>query len=328
MNPSVTDGTPLTHFVERLADENPGARRAVRIDSLMLNVGLRCNLACTHCHQSSSPSRTESMTHATMLEALRLAAILRPGLLDITGGEPTLWHHLCELISTATARNIPVRVRTNLVALTHPTREALVPFFAENGVAILGSLPGVTAREIAEQRGDTFDASIAVLRTLAQFGYGSGNPRLVLDLAYNPPLGESQRPQTVLAEEFHRALEPLGVRFDKLLVIANVPAGRFAERLKSSGDYSAELDRLAGAFNPGVLGELACRCSVEVAWDGSLVDCDFNLGAGMRVVDGPRTLAEAFALADAGSDVDSAIAGRRIAFGPHCFACAAGSGSG
>lgn len=329
MNPSATEGCiPHAHFVERLASANPGARRAVCIDTLMLNVGLRCNLECVHCHQSSSPLRTESMTRETMLEALQLAAMLHPGRLDITGGEPTLWPHLRELISAATAHDIPVRVRTNLVALADPARAALAPFFAENDVAILASLPGVSARAVAEQRGGIFDETISVLRALAALGYGSGDPRLVLDLAYNPPLGTSPRPQALLAEEFRLALEPLGVRFDELLVIANVPAGRFAERLLSSGDYSAELDRLAGAFNPDVLGELACRCGVEVAWDGSLVDCDFNLGAGLRVVDGPRTLAEALALADAGADVLHAIAGRRIAFGPHCFACAAGSGSG
>ncbi len=316
---------PPTRFAERIRTARPEASFAVRVDTLMLNVGLRCDLACAHCHQSSSPERSEVMARETMLDALRMAEILHPSLIDVTGGEPSLWPLLPELVEAVRELGVNVRVRTNLVALTRPDCAHLPALFAKSGVSILGSLPGMNAREVAEQRGTAFDRSLTALRTLADLGYADGDPALTLDIAYNPPLGELSRSEAALAEEFRAALSPLGVRFDSLRVIANVPAGRYARRLRESGAYDAELTRLAGAFNADVLGGLACRHGIEVAWDGTLSDCDFNLGAGIRVTDGPRTLAEALAL---GNSLAATLSARRIAFGPHCYACTTGAGSG
>jgi radical SAM/Cys-rich protein len=314
-------------FLRRAEMACGGPVRAVSVDTLMVNVGLRCDIACAHCHQSSSPERTESMPRDTMLEALRLADIVRPTLFDITGGEPALWSHIRELVSRARAAGHVVRVRTNLVALARPECSDLPAFFAENGTAIFASLPGKDADEVAAQRGAVFDTSLDVLRTLAQLGYGRGDG-LTLDIAYNPPAGQLPRSEKELAEEFRDKLAPLGVRFDRLRAIANVPVGRVASRLCTTGEYRAEIVRLARAFNPDVLGDLACRHGIEIAWDGALFDCDFNVGAGLPVVDGPRCLEEVLALADDGADVRAVLAGRRVALAAHCFACTVGAGSG
>ncbi len=314
-------------FSERVELTCPIAARATRIDSLMLNVGLRCDLSCAHCHQASSPHRAETMPRQTMLDSLSLAELLKPSLLDITGGEPTLWEHLPELIENASATGLRVRVRTNLVALAHPDRSRLMALFAKHHVEVLASLHDMTPHLIAGEPSDRLKASLGVLRSLGELGYGSESGP-TLELAYNPPLGELPRPESELAEEFRDVLTPLGIRFNAIRVIANVPAGRYAEHLRKNGGYRTEIDRLAEAFNPAVLGDLGCRYGVELAWDGTFADCDFNLGAGLRVIDGPRTVAEALALAEAGTDVRAATASRRIAFGPHCFACATGAGSG
>ncbi len=315
-------------FAQRVGRADPAAASALSVETLMINVGLRCDMACAHCHQSSSPDRSESMSRETMLDSMRLADVLRPTLLDVTGGEPTLWEHLPEMVLLARAAGHPVRVRTNLVALSRPRSEGLPALLARNGVSLLASLPGVSAADVYEQRGNVFAPSLEVLRRLATLGYADGDPALRLDLAYNPPLGDLSRPTLEIAREFRRALEPLGVRFNDLLVIANVPTGRFARRLKSRGEYDAHLRRLGDAFNPDILGELSCRHGIEIVWDGSFSDCDFNLGAGLRVIDGPRDLTDALELVDSGHDVRAVLATRRIAFGPHCFACTVGAGSG
>jgi len=315
-------------FTQRVERADPAAVSAVSIETLMINIGLRCDMACAHCHQSSSPNRLESMSRETMLNSMRLADVLCPTLLDITGGEPTLWKHLPEMVMIARASGHPVRVRTNLVALSRTPGMELPALLAKQRVSLLASLPGVSAAEVSEQRGNAFAPSLDALRMLTTLGFAGGDPSLRLDLAYNPPLGDLPRPTREIAQEFRRALEPLGVRFNDLLVIANVPTGRFAQHLRSRGEYDAHLGRLDEAFNPAILGELSCRHGIEIAWDGGFSDCDFNLGAGLRVIDGPRDLTDALRLADSGNDVSAALSKRRIAFGPHCFACTVGAGSG
>jgi radical SAM/Cys-rich protein len=299
----------------------PSAARPEQLDWLMLNVGLRCDLACTHCHLGCSPARTEVMSRETMLDSLRLAEQTRPALIDITGGEPELFAHLRELISRARAAGFAVRVRTNLVALAAPDASDLPAFFAEQGVSLLASLPATSAAEMVEQRGSesVWHTSIEVLRRLSEIGFGGGH--LVLEIAYNPPLGEIARSQPDVEREFRAALEPQGVRFDKLLSLPNVPVGRYGRLLRANDSYAEYLALLSEAFNPAVTPALECRHGLEIAWDGTLWDCDFNLGAGVRPAAGPLTVTEALADPDA-------LAQRRIGFGPHCFACTVGAGFG
>ena len=59
-------------FLSQLALADSGAIQAASLGTIMLNVTLRCDLACAHCHQSCSPSRTEEMSRETMLSALEL----------------------------------------------------------------------------------------------------------------------------------------------------------------------------------------------------------------------------------------------------------------
>ena len=112
-------------------------------------------------------------------------------MLDITGGEPELYPHLRELISLARGAGLAVRVRTNLVALAAPEAAGLAAYFADHGVALLASLPGVSATQTVEQRGSeaVWRTSVEVLLKLSELGYGTGDS-LALEIAYNPPLGQ------------------------------------------------------------------------------------------------------------------------------------------
>lgn len=316
-------------FVSRLERADRDALRAASLDSLMLNVTLRCDMACAHCHHSCSPSRTEDMSADTLRDALDLLRIIRPALLDITGGEPTLWPLLPELVESASETGVAIRVRTNLGALARPENAELPDLFARLGVSLLASLPGTSANAVAAQRGSSaFGASIEALRNLANFGYGAGEG-LTLDLAYNPPLGERSASESTLTEEFRAALQPHGVRFDSLVAIANVPVGQFARRLKAVNRLDSYVAGLAADFNDGIAGAIACRSGLVVGWDGTLSDCDFNLAAGIGLTGGPATLRELLAgiRADAHAFALEAIRDREIAFATHCFACTAGAGS-
>jgi hypothetical protein len=338
-------------FAERVLRVSADADRPERIESLMLNVGLRCDAACAHCHHACTAERTELMSRDTMLGAITLAEMLRPDLVDITGGEPEEYAALPELVTRMREAGLAVRVRTNLVALARPEHAELPELFADLGVQVLASLPGTSAAAIEAQRGSAWwESALAVLQRLTRLGYGAGDAgerggagsddgggadsdgglggessarRLILDLAYNPESGEIARPQAELAREFREVLTPLGVRFDSLLAIGNVPVGRMRTQLRVDDRYAEYVAHLADEFNPDVVDALGCRHGIEVAWDGTLWDCDFNLAARTRPAAGPLTLAELLGAAD----LDALLTTRRIGFGPHCYACTAAAGS-
>src|SRR3712207_6964407 len=55
------------------------------VQTVQVNIGLRCNLACHHCHVESSPKRTEEMDWPTMQLVLAAARTAGAGSLDVTG---------------------------------------------------------------------------------------------------------------------------------------------------------------------------------------------------------------------------------------------------
>lgn len=309
-------------FTSRLHAAEPAAGRAERIDWLMLNVGLRCDVACAHCHQSCGPQRTESMSRETMEHALALAEALLPETIDVTGGAPEVWPLLPELIERAKPLAPEVRVRTNLQSLA--AAPALAELYARHRVTILASLPGTTAAEVAPQRGATaFERSLGALRELMELGYGMrGGPRL--EIAYNPPVGSLPADEAALTARFSELLARLSPVAEQpsvgVLAITNVPLGRAREALERNGGADAYIHRLADRFDAANALRLACRHGIEVGFDGRLYDCDFNLAAGLPTADGPTTVAEALLDPDA-------VARRTLAFGRHCFACTAASGS-
>lgn len=315
---------PIPTFHDRASTAFSQAAVPQHLDTLMLNVGLRCEAACPHCHHACSPQRTETMSPDTMSACLDLADRLRPALVDVTGGEPELWPELPALLAALRHLRIPARVRTNLVALTRPAAAALPLLLADTRTGILASLPGLTAEDVGRQRGAAaWTTSLRALSRLNGLGYGSaqGDSDLRLDIAYNPPLGQSPPDQEDLEGRFRDALASHEVVFDRLLVIANVPIGRFGDQLRTQGTLRPYLTGLVSTFNADVVPALACRHGLEVAWDGSLWDCDFNLAAGHAPAAGPRRVEDLLA------DPDS-LEARRIGFGPHCYACTAGTGSG
>ncbi len=304
----------------RIAHADPDALRAARVDTVMLNVGLRCDLTCTHCHHECGPDRTESMPVDVALSALRFAEMTGAQLIDLTGGAPELWEPLRNIVAEARGRGLRVRMRTNLVSLGNAS-EPLAEFLLASGVTLLASMPGATDEEVTLQRGEgVFDSSVAILRHLNSIGYGSATGPS-LELAHNPREIACPGQRSVVETEMRRALAEHDVSFTSLIEIANMPLGRLGAELRRTGRYHSYLHRLANAFNAETTAGLECRHGVEVAWDGRLADCDFNLAAGQGVVDGPRTITEAL-------EDPAAVVSRSIAYRPHCFACTAGGGSG
>ena len=156
------------------------------------------------------------------------------------------------------------------------------------------------------------------MRVLNAHGYGVGDG-LALDIAHNPPGMELPEDQGSLEARFRTELAlRFGVSFDRLVASTNVPVGRFRARLRAARAEAAYLEALRCAFNPDAVPLISCRDQAVVAWDGTLWDCDYNLGAGLRPTPGTARKV---------TELDGSFASRRIAFGPHCFACTAAAGS-
>ena len=286
--------------------------------TLQVNVGRRCDLACHHCHVEAGPKRREALGERLAERVLALLA-RSPALdtLDLTGGAPELNPHFRALVRGARALGRRVIDRCNLTILFEPGQEDTAEFLAREGVDVVASLPCYTASNVDAQRGKrVYERSIEALRRLNALGYGAG---LRLDLVYNPLGASLPPPQARLESDYRRELGALGIRFDRLLTLANMPIRRFARELARRGESEAYLSLLVNHFNPGTLDALMCRSTLSVAFDGTLYDCDFNQALELPL-GGRRT--SLFELEEV-----EALEQRPIATASHCFGCSAGAGS-
>ena len=292
---------------------------ACRIDTIQANIGLACNLACHHCHVESSPKRTEAMTWETMERVLDVAESSGASVLDITGGAPEMHPHFRSMVQAARDRKLDVIVRTNLTILLEAAYADLPPWLAERRVRLIASLPCYLPTNVDRQRGwHVFQGSIDAIKELNAVGFGIDDATR-LDLVYNP-LGAALPPDAEALEATyqHELLERYGIRFHRLLVLANVPIGRFARDLERQGAAARYLSLLQDHFNPATIDRLMCRHQLHVGWDGTLYDCDFHFAAGEPVLETPSNIHEL--------DIDSFVR-RPIRTALYCFACTAGQGS-
>jgi radical SAM/Cys-rich protein len=302
-----------------LRSDFPPVRRAP-LETLQVNLGYRCNQSCQHCHVNAGPARTELMDRETV--DCVLAVLDKTGLrtLDLTGGAPELNPHFRDLVREARALGVHVIDRCNLTVLLEPGQEDLAQFLAAQRVEICASLPCYLEDNVETQRGKgVYGASIRVLRALNALGYGDD---LVLNLVYNPVGPALPPPQHALEAEYRRELAArFGIRFNRLLTLANMPISRFGAVLLAQGQYVAYMRLLRDNFSEPNMETLMCRRLLSVDWRGYLYDCDFNqmldLPLPGRV--GRRHISELLAAPD--------LAGERVATGEHCYGCTAGQGS-
>lgn len=293
--------------------------RGRSIETVQANIGLRCNLACRHCHVESSPKREEQMAWEAMRAVLDVAARAGARTLDITGGAPEMHPDFRKFVDMALDANLRVMVRTNLTIMLQPEYEDCPDWCAERGVHLVASLPCYLPTNVDRQRGrHVYQDSIEVIRGLNRVGYARDCDKR-LDLVYNPLGASLPPPQDPLEEAYREALsKEHDIRFDQLYTITNIPIGRFLHDLAREGKAEAYLQLLRDSFNPETLEGLMCRHQLHVGWDGTLYDCDFNYALGLPA----RSVARRIDVVDPKEFVN-----RPIATGDHCFACTAGCGS-
>jgi radical SAM/Cys-rich protein len=290
-----------------------------RTTALQVNVGLKCDLACRHCHLEAGPGRDEMMDRATMDAVIDCARRFDFASIDITGGAPELVPGIDHLVRSLAALTPILVVRSNLVALNGDRGAELCKLYRDLKVVLVASLPATNASQTEAQRGaGVWETSIFALKKLNGLGYGMEGSSLELDLVSNPAGAFLPAPQQQAEKKFRQDLmRKYGVSFNGLYTFANVPLGRFRTFLEHSGNLDGYLEKLAAGFNPCTVAGLMCRHQLSVDWQGRLHDCDFNLAAGLAHDGEFKRISELSELPAPGTP---------IPVGEHCYACTVGSG--
>jgi radical SAM/Cys-rich protein len=321
-----TQNTSVRQFKHKL--NSPLTKK--RITVLQINLGKRCNLACTHCHVEAGPKRIEELSPEICGQLISLIhRFPEIKIVDFTGGAPEMNYGFKPLVEAAKLTGKEVIVRSNLSIYFEKGFGDLPEYFAKHQVRIVASLPCYIADNVDKMRGaGVFDSSIKALEWLNQLGYAK-EPNLILDLVFNPQLPTNEKfslapEQTNLERDYKTFLqEHFNIRFNNLFTITNLPVGRTKMHLERRKLYSSYLQFLESHFNPSTVEYLMCRNELSIDYLGNVYDCDFNQMMNLSAKTpnaGSLTVAK---LLEAGSlDIIS-----EVQTAPYCYGCTAGCGS-
>jgi radical SAM/Cys-rich protein len=316
----------ITPFKEKITN----SLSKEKITVLQVNLGRKCNLACTHCHVEASPKRTEELTPEICQQIIQLInQFPQIETVDLTGGAPEINYGFREIVEAAKAKNKEVIVRSNLTIFFEEGYQYLPAYFAQHKLRVVASLPCYLEKNVDKQRGKgVYNQSIKALQQLTKLGYGS-NPNLIVDLVYNPPLpinsNFSLTPhQKQLEQDYKEYLfTNFEIEFNRLLTITNIPIGRTKHYLQRQQLESSYLAFLESNFNLATLPHLMCRNELSIDYLGNIYDCDFN-----QMENLPATTSEGEILTIAKLlELKNLDIIKKIKTANYCYGCTAGSGS-
>ena len=301
-----------------------------KISVLQINLGKRCNLACSHCHVEAGPKRTEELTPEICEQLIELIyRFPQIKIVDLTGGAPEMNYGFKPLVEAARKTGKQVIVRSNLTIYFEKGFEVLPEYCAKHQTRIVASLPCYLEDNVDKMRGTgVYDDSIRALQSLNQLGYGQ-DPNLIIDLVYNPQIPTEEKfslaPDQIKLEKDYKAYlkENFNIVFNNLLTITNLPIGRTKFHLEHRKLHKPYLRFLESNFNPSTVEHLMCRDELSIDYLGNVYDCDFNqmekLPAKTR---NSETLTVAKLLEAGTLDLIN-----EIQTAPYCYGCTAGCGS-
>ncbi|MBP0021532.1 MAG: arsenosugar biosynthesis radical SAM protein ArsS [Cyanobacteria bacterium SBLK] len=301
-----------------------------QITVLQINLGRRCNLACTHCHVEASPKRTEELSPEVceqLIEIIQRFEQIKT--VDLTGGAPEMNYGFKSIVEAARNQEKEVIVRSNLTIFFEPGFTDLPEYFARHKLKVVASLPCYLEANVDRQRGaGVYSTSIRALQRLNELGYGT-NPELVLDLVYNPALPKNENfsltPNQQKLEKDYKAYldEHFGIHFNRLFTITNLPVGRTKQYLQRQEILHSYVKFLESHYNANTLENLMCLNELSIDYLGNVYDCDFNQMEGLpaKMMNG-----ETFTIAKI-LELNSLDLIREIQTAKYCYGCTAGCGS-
>ncbi len=316
----------IAPFEQKLG--GPLTKQTIR--TLQVNLGRRCNLACTHCHVEAGPHRTEELSTVVcdqLLEMINRFDQIQT--VDLTGGAPEMNYGFRSIVEAARAKGKEVIVRSNLTIFFEPGYEDLPEYFARHKLHVVASLPCYLEDNVDAMRGKgVYDESIQAIQLLNALGYAKDSS-LQLDLVYNPPIPTDENfsltpGQAGLQKDYSAYLmKHFGIVFNNLFTITNLPIGRTKFQLQHRQLLTPYLKFLEGHYNATTVEHLMCRNELSIDYMGNVYDCDFNQMEMLSARDEAGQALTVAHLLEAGSlDVIEQVATR-----PYCYGCTAGSGS-
>jgi len=203
------------------------------LDTVWFQVaGTLCNLSCSHCFISCSPTNHahEIMTREEVRRYLDEAAALGANDTYFTGGEPFLNREILDILEDA-LRLGPATVLTNATLITRARAESLAAMgrASRYSLEIRVSLDGLTPETNDPIRGaGCFDATMDGVRELARAGF---SPILTVAQTW------SDEEDRALRAAFHDFLRSHGLRRPRVKILPLFRIGREASRTRG---YAAE----------------------------------------------------------------------------------------
>jgi len=225
------------------------------LDTLWFQVaGTLCNLQCTHCFISCSPTNHayEMLTLADVKRRLQEAEALGVKEYYFTGGEPFMNHEFFEILEE-TLRQGPVSVLTNGVLIRADTAARLkrLSDASEYSLDIRISIDGWDAATNDPIRGaGTFERILGGVRTLASAGL---NPVLTVTEACEGAATQDGRTR------FLDFLRSIGLPQPRLKVMPLLRIGAEEQRLRAYESWETLKGRELTADEAGVLQCTGCR---------------------------------------------------------------------
>lgn len=225
------------------------------LDTLWFQVaGTLCNLQCTHCFISCSPTNHahEMLTLDDVKSYLAEAKAMGVKEYYFTGGEPFMNHDILGILEAA-LRQGPVSVLTNGVLIRPDTAERLKSLsdVSAYSLDIRISIDGYDARTNDPIRGEgTFERILAGVRNLVEAGL---NPVLTVTEACDGAGTIEGRGR------FLDFLRSIGLAQPRLKIMPLLRLGAEERRLRAYESWETLKDRDLTAEESGVLQCTACR---------------------------------------------------------------------
>ncbi|MGB7413417.1 MAG: radical SAM protein, partial [Thermosynechococcaceae cyanobacterium] len=146
----MTISVGLTPFANKL--DQPLTKQPITV--LQINLGRRCNLACSHCHVEAGPRRTEELSPQVcdqLIEVIERFPQIRS--VDLTGGAPEMNYGFRPLVVAARAQGKEVIVRSNLTIFFEKGFADLPEYFAQHQLRVVASLPCYLEDNVNKMRG-------------------------------------------------------------------------------------------------------------------------------------------------------------------------------